>query len=98
MNHTIILDKLEFYGIKGKFKKLLKSYMTRRYQKVIIARGKLNSNSSDWKQIKSGVPQGSVMGPLLFLLYVNDFPSVIQNPNSVVLFADNTSILISDPN
>jgi hypothetical protein len=70
---------------------LLKSYLTGRYQKVIITRGKLNSNSSDWEQIKSGVPQGSVMGPLLFLLYVND-------PNSVVLFADDTSILITDPN
>ena len=98
VNHTIILDKLEVYGIKGKSKKLLKSYLTGRYQKVMIARGTPNSNSSEWEQIKSGVPQGSILGPLLFLLYVNDFPSIIPNPNSVVLFADDTSILTTDSN
>ena len=98
VNHTILLDKLDFYGIKGKFKNLLKSYLTGRYQKVIIARSNLNSNSSEWEGINSGVPQGSVLGPLLFLLYINDLPSVIPKPNRVVLFADDTSILINDPN
>ena len=90
------MDKLEVYGIKGKSKKLLKSYLTGRYQKVMIARGTLNSNSSEWEQIKSGVPQGSILGPLLFLLYINDFPSVIPNPNCVVLFADDTIVLTTD--
>ena len=98
VNHTILLDKLDFYGIKGKFKNLLKSYLTGRYQKVIITRSNLNSNSSEWEGINSGVPQGSVLGPLLFLLYINDLPSVIPKPNRVVLFADDTSILINDPN
>jgi hypothetical protein len=53
---------------------------------------------SDWGKIKHGVPQGSVLGPLLFfLLYINDMPTVIKINFNLVLFADDTSITVSNP-
>ena len=57
------MDKLEFYGIQGKFKTLIKSYLTERFQKVTLGNTIENSKSSKWKQIKNGVPQGSILGP-----------------------------------
>jgi hypothetical protein len=98
VNDSILLDKLELYGVEGKFKTLIKSYLTGRYQKVIlynVNNNKINS-SSKWELIKNGVPQGSILGPLLFLLYINDLPTVIPKNNSIVLFADDASILIRD--
>ncbi len=86
VNHSKLLDKLEFYGIKSKFKSLIKSYLTGRYQKVVLH----NNNNmitcySNWELIKHGVPQGSILGPLLFLLYINDLPKIIPIYNSIVL-------------
>ena len=66
--HKGLLFKLKSYGIEGKFFNLLDNYLTNRKQRVTI-----NGQGSDWKNISSGVPQGSVLGPLLFLLY-NPFP------------------------
>jgi hypothetical protein len=54
--------------------------------------------TSNWAKIKHGVPQGSVLGPLLFLLYINDFPLAINKLSTPILFADDTSLVITDRN
>jgi hypothetical protein len=98
VNHKILLDKLEYYGIEGKFKMLIESYLTGRYQRVIVGDGIDSHNGSKWEIIKCGVPQGSILGPLFFLLYINDLPKIINKNNNMVLFADDTSIIITDTN
>jgi len=74
VNHKILLDKLEFYGIEGKFKTLIKSYLTCRYQKVIPNNNANTNSSSKCELIKNGAPRGSILGRLFFLLYINDLP------------------------
>ena len=83
--HQGLIHKLNSYGVQGRLLTLLKNYLSNRSQRVV-----LNGQTSDWAEIKAGVPQGSVLGPLLFLIYINDLPENLQsNPK---LFADDTSI------
>jgi hypothetical protein len=93
VNHKILLEKLEFYGVIGKFKTLIESYLTGRFQRVSL--GNITSN---WGVIKCGVPQGSILGPLFFLIYINDLPEITTKDNNMILFADGTSIIITDTN
>ena len=92
VNHHILLNKLEFYGFRGVVNKWFQSYLTGRNQNVSI-----NGINSSLKAISCGVPQGSVLGPLLFLLYINDLP-YCSNRLVFQLFADDTNIFFSSKN
>jgi hypothetical protein len=63
------MNKLEFYGIDGKFKTLIKSYLTVRQQKVALGSKSTKEYTSKWEIIKCGVPQGSILGPLFSTIY-----------------------------
>jgi hypothetical protein len=80
VNHEILLRKLEFYGIEGKFKLLIRSYLMGKFQRVIRGNRIDSNNSSKWERIKCGVSQDSILGPLLFffLLYINDLPKICR--------------------
>ena len=86
VNHNILLTKLEHYGIRRFLLDWFKSYLTGRKQYVFC-----NGESSDLNELTCGVPQGSVLGPLLFLIYINDIPNV-SDKLSFFLFADDTNI------
>ena len=86
VNHSILLQKMEHYGIRGTALNWFTSYLSERQQYVSV-----NGNTSDQLEISCGVPQGSVLGPLLFLIYINDLPNVSKFL-SFFLFADDTNI------
>jgi hypothetical protein len=94
---NILLTKLEFYGVTGTNLKLIKSHLEGRYQKVILD-GNLPNFNSDWGEIRHGVPQGSILGPLLFLLYISDLSNIVNGNAEVVLCMDDTSIIITGLN
>lgn len=92
VNHSILLNKLHHYGVRGIVHKWFESYLTGRKQLTFV-----NDTYSDLKTIETGVPQGSVLGPLLFLIYVNDVVSAVENHN-LRLFADDTNLFVSGKN
>ena len=83
--HDGLIFKLESYGITALLLGLINSYLANRYQRVI-----LNGMCSKWSKIRAGIPQGSVLGPLLFLVYINDLVDNISS--DAKLFADDTSL------
>ena len=89
IDHNILLYKLEYYGFRGKVLKWFTDYLYNRKQYVLY-----NSYKSEYKNILCGVPQGSILGPLLFILYVNDITNT-SNVLEFVLFADDTTITYS---
>jgi hypothetical protein len=97
VNHEILLAKLEFYGINGVAGKLIIAYFTDRHQRTIL-NNNTASGVSEWQKVKQGVPQGSVLGPLLFLVCINDLPHSINKVSKPILFADDTSILCCKSN
>ena len=77
--------KLKQNGISGNLLKIIEDFLSNRYQRVV-----LNGQSSNWAAVNAGVPQGSILGPLLFLVYINDLSTGLSsNPR---LFADDTSL------
>lgn len=84
--HAKLLYKMNMYGLTGMILEWIKAYLAQRTQRVNV-----NGTLSSWKDVTSGVPQGSVLGPLLFLIYINDLPKAISTA-CCVLFADDTKI------
>jgi len=70
VSHEILLAKMKFYGISGIANKLMRSYLENRYQRISVNNSKPNKLSSKWVHVKHDVPHGSVLGPLLFLIYI----------------------------
>ena len=89
VDHDIFLDKLYHYGIRGIAHAWFKSCLSDRKQYVV-----LNNKFSSILDMLYGVPQGSILGPLLFLIYVND----ISNISKIILYADDANILITGHN
>lgn len=88
VNHETLLSKLEHYGIRTTALDLLRSYLKDRQVKVQV-----NGVNSLGSEINMGVPQGSILGPFLFLVYINDLPQLLQDGPKMVLFADDTSLI-----
>ena len=92
VNHNILFEKLEMYGVRGIALDWFRSYLNNRYQYVVY-----NGEQSDKKLITCGVPQGSILGPLLFLLYINDLANVSKKLFAL-LFADDSNMFLSGKN
>ena len=85
--HRRLISKLEAYGVRGNLSLWLSNFLTNCFQRVVV-----NGSQSDWVGIQSRVPQGSVLGPLLFILYVNNVPDLIES--NLKMFADDTKIYL----
>ena len=83
--HNCLISKLQGCGISGKLLAWVKNFLVGRKQKVV-----LNSHASDWSSVSSGVPQGSVLGPILFNIYVSDMPLIVNSP--IFQFADDVKM------
>ena len=86
VNHFILIQKLEKYGVRGLVLDWFKSYLINRKQYTVIS-----DYQSKLQTVTCGVPQGSVLGPLLFLIYVNNIQSAVSSA-TVKLFADDTNL------
>ena len=84
--HQRLLYKLKKVGIEGEMLSWIESFLSERYQRVSI-----KQSHSKWTRIRSGVPQGSVLGPILFILYINDLPDLVKASCSI--FADDTKLI-----
>ena len=83
--HKRLIKKLEGYGIKGILLEWFKNFLNGKLQRVV-----LNGKTSNWTNVLSGIPQGSILGPVLFIIFINDLPGVVGNVCK--LFADDCKL------
>ena len=89
VDHSILINKLEHYGIRGIALKWMESYLSDRKQFVSV-----NGKDSEILTMKYGVPQGSILGPLLFIIYINNIPEIAQYA-TFILYADDANIILT---
>ena len=95
VRHELLILKLEVCGVQGSILNGLKSYLHNRKQRVALQFVNSPNLLSDWETVRHRVPQGSVLGPLLFYVYSNDFPCIVNKVSHNILFADHANILVS---
>ena len=91
VDHFILLSKVHYYGVRGIPYEWFKSYLSDRFQFT-----QYNNSSSDFAQVTHGVPQGSILGPLLFLIYINDL-ILSSNKFEYIMYADDTTLIYAQP-
>ncbi|CAB4007608.1 Hypothetical predicted protein [Paramuricea clavata] len=87
VDHSILLQKLKCYGVTGRLLNWFADYLNNRRQRVVM-----DGATSQWTPVTSGVPQGSILGPMMFVIFINDAPDVINNKAIPALFADDTKL------
>ena len=86
--HKRLLQTLGHYGIQGVTKDWIKDFLKNRKQRVAV-----NGTTSEWQEVTNGIPQGSVLGPILFVIYINTLPEMVVNSDRpIYLFADDVAI------
>jgi hypothetical protein len=93
-----LLLKLNWSAITGKANNWIKSYLVDRYPRNWGGGDFIHQLASKWGKIRHGIPQDSILGPLLFLLYIDDLPNFVKNKSKPILFGDNTSIVVTNSN
>jgi hypothetical protein len=96
VNHNVLLNKLHYNGIRGKCHCWFKSHLENRKQRLCISPHILeHEKSSSWETVTSGVPQGSILGPLFFVTHLNDVACGLPQGAKPVMYADDTSVLLT---